>query len=121
MKKKNSKVNFILDVIQEKCPNCGEGKVFKQHISLLQLPVMHEKCESCDYHFDREPGYFLGAMYLSYGLEVLQGILTFFILQFLYPSIETLTQTLLVVVVMVLMGRKNYKLSRVLYIHIFPW
>lgn len=29
---------------------------------------MHERCPVCDLKFEREPGYFLGAMYISYGL-----------------------------------------------------
>ena len=31
---------------------------------------MHERCEDCDLKFEREPGYFLGAMYVSYGLAL---------------------------------------------------
>lgn len=29
---------------------------------------MYERCPVCDLQFAREPGYFLGAMYISYGL-----------------------------------------------------
>lgn len=29
---------------------------------------MHDRCPTCGLHFNREPGYFLGAMYISYGL-----------------------------------------------------
>lgn len=29
---------------------------------------MNERCAACDLRFEREPGYFLGAMYISYGL-----------------------------------------------------
>jgi hypothetical protein len=31
---------------------------------------MHERCPVCDLKFEREPGYFLGAMYVSYGLGI---------------------------------------------------
>lgn len=31
---------------------------------------MHERCPECDLKFEREPGYFLGAMYISYGLGI---------------------------------------------------
>jgi len=31
---------------------------------------MHDRCPVCGLHFNREPGYFLGAMYISYGLAV---------------------------------------------------
>jgi len=29
---------------------------------------MYERCPTCGLKFEREPGYFLGAMYISYGL-----------------------------------------------------
>ena len=32
---------------------------------------MHECCPVCGLKFEREPGYFLGAMYISYGLALI--------------------------------------------------
>jgi len=112
---------FVLRVLQEKCPKCGEGHVFVQNSSFFSLPVMNDHCEKCSYRFDREPGYFLGAMYLSYGFAALQGIITFFLALFLFPELPTFWSIFLVLIVILICGRKNYKLSRVLYIHIFPW
>lgn len=34
------------------------------------LVRMHRTCPSCGLAFEREPGYFLGAMYFSYALAV---------------------------------------------------
>jgi len=31
---------------------------------------MHESCPNCGLKFEREQGYFLGAMYISYGLAL---------------------------------------------------
>jgi Protein of unknown function (DUF983) len=31
---------------------------------------MQERCSNCGLKFEREPGYFLGAMYISYGLAL---------------------------------------------------
>ena len=31
---------------------------------------MYERCPVCDLKFEREQGYFLGAMYISYGLAL---------------------------------------------------
>jgi hypothetical protein len=31
---------------------------------------MYERCLVCDLRFEREPGYFLGAMYISFGLAI---------------------------------------------------
>jgi uncharacterized protein (DUF983 family) len=46
------------------------GGIF--HYSIFRgFPKMCERCSICDLKFEREPGYFLGAMYLSFGLGVL--------------------------------------------------
>ena len=36
---------------------------------------MHERCTVCGLQFNREPGYFLGAMYFSYALSIPPGLL----------------------------------------------
>lgn len=46
------------------CPRCRRGKVFRG------LVTMHERCAECGHSFEREPGYFVGAMYVSYALAV---------------------------------------------------
>ena len=55
------------------CPRCRQGSIF-QRPTYLGLPKMHERCPVCGLKFDREPGYFLGAMYISYGIAV--GVIT---------------------------------------------
>lgn len=41
---------------------------------------MHERCPGCDLKFEREPGYFLGAMYVSYALSLIIIVLLAFVL-----------------------------------------
>jgi uncharacterized protein (DUF983 family) len=43
------------------------GSIFRYSI-YRGFPKVHERCLVCNLKFDREPGYFLGAMYVSYGL-----------------------------------------------------
>ena len=38
---------------------------------LWGFPKMHERCPACDLKFEREEGYFLGAMYIGYGLALI--------------------------------------------------
>lgn len=116
--KKDSLIKLIL---KEKCPNCGITDVYQKKKHLLELPIMNDRCDNCQYYFDREPGYFLGAMYISYGLAVLQGIITFLILHFFFPNIPTIWVVLIILAVISLFSLKNYKLSRIIYIHIFPY
>jgi uncharacterized protein (DUF983 family) len=46
------------------CPRCRVGPIFKGRLS------MNAACPSCGLRFDREPGYFTGAMYFSYAFAV---------------------------------------------------
>jgi hypothetical protein len=116
----HKKQNLALRILTEKCPHCGEGQVFKKNQTFFQLPVMFERCPNCDYLFDREPGYFLGAMYISYGLAVLQGIITFLICHFFFPNLPTLLVCLCLVAVILIFSMRNYRWSRVFYMYIFP-
>lgn len=114
-------VDFVVGIYKEKCPNCVTGHVFEENTSLLNIPKMNEQCSNCSYRFEREPGYFIGAMYLSYGLAILEGILAFLFGYFLLPEIAIGWMILLVILPMFLFAKKNYKWSRIIYIKIFPW
>ena len=55
------------------CPKCGKGKLFRG------LFAMNRDCGICRFKFEREPGYFIGAMFLNYGVTavlVTAGIFT---------------------------------------------
>lgn len=118
---KTAKGNLVVNILTEKCPNCGQSQVFEKKKHFFQFPEMKKNCDVCHYRFDREPGYFLGAMYLSYGLAVLQGIITFLICHFFFPAMSTIWVVCTIIAVILLFSFKNYKLSRIIYIHIFPW
>jgi uncharacterized protein (DUF983 family) len=108
-------------ILNEKCPRCRKGRVFEKKIKLFQFPVMKKACDECGYKFDREPGYFLGAMYISYGLAVLQGLIAFLICHYFFPDLPTIWIPVIIMCVIVIFSMKNYKLSRIIYMHIFPW
>ncbi|MGA8500457.1 MAG: DUF983 domain-containing protein [Candidatus Sulfotelmatobacter sp.] len=57
------------DILRQRCPRCRTGSIFPYSI-FRGFPKMHDRCPFCDLKFDREPGYFLGAMYVSYALGV---------------------------------------------------
>jgi uncharacterized protein (DUF983 family) len=70
----------ISAVLGQRCPRCLRGKMFRGSFA------MNEACPACGLTFEREPGYFMGAMYFSYPLAVpLVALLTLSV-QFLRPS-----------------------------------
>jgi uncharacterized protein (DUF983 family) len=59
----------LRSVISQLCPRCRTGKIFRASI-FRGLPKMNERCAACGLKFEREEGYFLGAMYISYGIAL---------------------------------------------------
>jgi uncharacterized protein (DUF983 family) len=58
--------------LQLKCPRCGKGKLFSNpnpyHFkTLFDMP---RYCEHCGLDLENEPGYYFGAMYVSYAMTV---------------------------------------------------
>lgn len=49
-------------IILQRCPRCNKGRVFYGLIST------NRECPSCGLVFERDTGYFTGAMYASYTL-----------------------------------------------------
>ena len=56
-------------ILHQVCPRCRKGPMFRP-FSFRHWLDMYTVCPVCDLKFDREQGYFLGAMYVSYGLSI---------------------------------------------------
>jgi uncharacterized protein (DUF983 family) len=50
----------------QKCPRCQEGDLFVQPFDISKPVNMPEKCPVCQQKFEPEPGFYYGAMFLSY-------------------------------------------------------
>lgn len=51
-------------IVALRCPRCLRGGIWRTFLG------MHERCPECGLVFEREPGYFTGAMVVSYALAV---------------------------------------------------
>lgn len=64
-------------MLKGKCARCRRGDMFKAPFS----NVMYEQCDHCGLTFERNPGYFYTAMYVTYVFNVAEiislGIATF--------------------------------------------
>lgn len=77
-----------------KCPLCGKSDMFKHSaFNFMKFIIMHPKCTNCNANFHPEPGYYLGAMYISYVLNSFIFLFTALMLTFYFE--KTLTFTLL--------------------------
>jgi uncharacterized protein (DUF983 family) len=68
-----------------RCPRCGQGMLFRGWFR------MRAQCDWCGLVYDREPGFFLGSVYVNYGLTaVLTTVIYFTLLANDVASPETL-------------------------------
>lgn len=58
-----------------RCPRCGIGKLYRG------LFRMNDHCANCRLKFEREQGYFIGAIYINYAATVAIAVPGFFILE----------------------------------------
>ncbi len=61
-----SKRNFLLNTLMKKCPRCQEGDLFKTPFEFSKPVAMPEHCPVCNQKFEPEPGFYYGAMFVSY-------------------------------------------------------
>ena len=111
----------ILHLLKNECPNCHKGKVFQDKNLFFNIgfPKMNARCSHCDYKFEKEPGYFFGAMYVNYGLTVAQGILTYFLARPFFAETFDLRIIPVIAVVILALCSFNIRFSRLLWIYIF--
>jgi len=74
-----------------RCPRCGARSLFRTGLT------MYERCARCRLRFEREQGYFIGAMYISYGVTVILALIGFVALE--YWTALSLTQQLVLWIV----------------------
>lgn len=60
----------LKDIFFLKCPRCHEGNLFKGSTYSTHVIDMPKQCEKCKQAFFLEPGFYYGAMYVSYGVNV---------------------------------------------------
>jgi len=57
-------VTVLRQGVRLRCPRCGRAPLFRGLFS------MYERCSACGLVFEREQGYFVGAIYVNYAFTV---------------------------------------------------
>jgi uncharacterized protein (DUF983 family) len=71
-----------LALLRMRCPRCCAGRIYERGMK------MHERCPVCNLRFEREAGYFLGALYISYGMASGFLMLEIWIGSMLLPTVD---------------------------------
>ena len=110
----------LYSVLKNKCPRCHQGNFFETNdpYDLKNFSRMNARCPLCNEDFQREPGYYFGATYVSYGLTVGFGI-ALFVLFCVVFNFETIPFLLIFTALLILLLPLFYRFARLIWINLF--
>ena len=112
--------SLLSSMLRLRCPRCRQGKLFSvsNPYNLKRMNDMPERCPACGQDFEIEPGFYFGATYVSYALNVAWLVPSFlftrFVMDWEYRTFVIIMFTLLPVLVPLI-----FRVSRSVWIHFF--
>ena len=69
----------MYSILKLKCPRCHEGELFtfKNPYNFSKLAKMPDNCPVCNEKYWPEPGFYFGAMFVSYALTIALSVAVF--------------------------------------------
>lgn len=109
----------LYSIFNNKCPKCHQGDFFVTKSAYdKDFIKMYDKCSHCGEVFEKEVGFFYGAMYVSYGVNIIIGMILF-LLMVLLLKLELLTYLFTFLGFAIVLFPLVMRLSRLIYINIF--
>lgn len=106
--------------IQCRCPRCHQGKMFVYPVyRISKFNLMNKSCMNCGLRFEIEPGFYWGAMYVSYALNILIAIITGIISFYILGSKNIWIPITVIVASIIVMMPIVFRYSRVALSYIF--
>jgi len=117
MLKKGNKLNSILT---GSCPKCHHESMYldKNPYHLQHIFDMHQRCSNCNLKYNKEPSFFYGAMYVSYGVGIAFAVAAF-IISYLLLNTSLLTSFIVIVITLISLSPLILRLSRNIWINMF--
>jgi uncharacterized protein (DUF983 family) len=115
--KKGSKLYSIATMT---CPQCQESHMMVANpYRFSTMGEVKDKCEVCGLDLKPEPGFYYGAMYVSYGLGVAIFVTIWASCNLFFDNVGVWTQISLVLIALIGLGPYLYALSKVIWANIF--
>ncbi|HLP54039.1 MAG TPA: DUF983 domain-containing protein [Fluviicola sp.] len=102
------------------CPRCHEGAFFVAHpYNLKRVGDLYEHCPECGLKYEKEIGFYYGAMYVSYALGVALFVTCWVIFNLFFPDASTALQITTISVISLAAGPYFYALSKIIWANLF--
>lgn len=104
-------------IAKAKCPKCRVGDIYENPVYSLSGQKMHVNCPHCGMTYEQEPGYFYGAMYVSYAFIVAELVTLAIGTSVLTDSDNPWLYIIVLLSVVGLLAPFNMRYSRVILLH----
>lgn len=109
-----------LALLAQKCPRCHTGPLFNHGtLHLSKLTDMPDACPVCGLRYEPEPGFYWGAMYISYGLSVGVVVMVGLLLYFLAHDPPVWVYVAAVSITMLALTPLLFRYARTLMLYLF--
>ncbi len=110
----------LYSIFNFKCPKCHQGDFFQGNIyKLSKMGRVQKNCSHCNLKYERETGFYYGAMYVSYGLGVALGVSVWILQLLFFPDASALQLFLSIVFAVILLYPLLYSFSKIIWINLF--
>ena len=111
----------LYSILHFKCPRCHKGEFLESRnvYNLKKTGNLREKCDYCDLKYSREPGFYFGAMFVSYALGVALFVTLWVATVVLYPEYPPELLLGVIIVAVVILGPYLYALSKIIWANLF--
>ena len=111
----------MYSILNSKCPRCHEGDfhVSKHAYQLKDFGENHENCSVFGLQYEKEPGFFYGAMYVSYALTVAFSVAIGVAIFVLFPASSYKVYLTSILIGLVVLFPLSYRLSRIIWMNFF--
>ena len=110
----------LYSILYNKCPYCHEGDFFisKNPFILKKFDKQYDNCPVCKSTYMPENGFYYGAMYVSYGLDIALGVALFVLSNVVFSWGTT---AFLAIFVITLLGLWTiiFRKARLIWINLF--
>ena len=100
-------------VILAKCPRCRRGDMFATPMYSFKSQAMNKTCSHCGLTYEREPGYFYVAMFVSYAMFVAEMVTLAVAIHVLTSSNNPWVYVGVIITVTIILSPFNFRYSRV--------
>lgn len=117
----HSAPNLVMSVLGQRCPRCRTGKMFScdNPYNLRRIFDMPEHCAHCGQKIELEPGFYYGAMYVSYAVTIAWLVAVWVLFIVLWQGFSPLQYLMVGIGSMILLQPVFFRLSRAIWLHMF--